>query len=100
MSSLATTPATPAPVAPVSPSTTQTQPATFWSVLTIILGSFGGVFAFLLHAAAAKLSYDKYQSVGWAILDFIFGSVYVPYYAFFLNTPSSQPAMGGRGRRR
>jgi hypothetical protein len=26
--------------------------------------------------------------------------VYVPYYAFFLNTPSSQPAMGGRGRRR
>jgi hypothetical protein len=100
MSSLATTPATPAPVAPVSPSTTQTQPATFWSVLTIILGSFGGVFAFLLHAAAAKLSYDKYQSVGWAILDFIFGSVYIPYYAFFLNTPSSQPAMGGRGRRR
>lgn len=100
MSSLATTPATSAPVAPVSPSTTQTQPATFWSVLTIILGSFGGVFAFLLHAAAAKLSYDKYQSVGWAILDFIFGSVYIPYYAFFLNTPSSQPAMGGRGRRR
>jgi hypothetical protein len=95
MSSLATTPAT-----TPAPSTTQTQPATFWSVLTIILGSFGGVFAFLLHAAAAKLSYDKYQSIGWAILDFIFGSVYIPYYAFFLNTPSSQPAMGGRGRRR
>jgi hypothetical protein len=38
--------------------------------------------------------------VGWAILDFIFGSVYIPYYAFFLNTPSSQPSMGGRARRR
>ena len=93
--------------APTNPALTQpaatpaaTQPASFWSVVTIILGSFGGVFAFLLHAAAAKLSYDKYQSVGWAILDFIFGSVYIPYYAFFLNTPSSQPAMGGRGRRR
>jgi len=96
MSSAPTNPALTQPTA--TPSTT--QPASFWSVVTIVLGSFGGVFAFLLHAAAAKLSYDKYQSVGWAILDFIFGSVYIPYYAFFLNTPSSQPSMGGRARRR
>ena len=53
----------------------------------------------LLHAAAAKLSYDKYQSPFWAVIDFFFGSIYIPYYAFFLNTPSQQPLMGGRRRR-
>ena len=81
-------------------SKTTTQPASFWSVITLILGSFGGVFAFLLHAAAAKLSYDKYQSPFWAVIDFIFGTIYIPYYAFFLNTPSTPaPMMGGRKRR-
>jgi hypothetical protein len=94
MSSPPTNPAVNPPSTP-----TKTEPATFWSVLTLILGSFGGVFAFLLHAAAAKLSYDKYQSVGWAILDFIFGSVYIPYYAFFLNTPTQQSTFGARRRR-
>ena len=94
MSSPPTNPAVNPPATPA-----KTEPASFWSVVTIILGSFGGVFAFLLHAAAAKLSYDKYQSVGWAILDFIFGSVYIPYYAFFLNTPTQQSTFGGRRRR-
>ena len=82
-----------------TPSPAAQQPASFWSVVTIILGSFGGVFAFLLHAAAARLSYDKYQSPFWAVIDFFFGSIYIPYYAFFLNTPSQQPLMGGRRRR-
>lgn len=82
-----------------SKTSTPAQPASFWSVVTIILGSFGGFFAFLLHVAAAKLSYDKYQSPFWAVIDFIFGTVYIPYYAFFLNTPSQQPVMGGRRRR-
>jgi len=94
MSSPPTNPAVNPPATPA-----KSEPATFWSVVTLILGSFGGVFAFLLHAAAAKLSYDKYQSVGWAILDFIFGSVYIPYYAFFLNTPTPQSTFGGRRRR-
>jgi hypothetical protein len=99
---MSSTPTTAAPATPATATTATTaaQPATFWSVVTLILGSFGGVFAFLLHAAAAKLSYDKYQSVGWAILDFMFGSIYIPYYAFFLNTPSTTPSMGGRARRR
>jgi len=94
MSSPPTNPAVNPPATPA-----KSEPATFWSVVTLILGSFGGVFAFLLHAAAAKLSYDKYQSVGWAILDFSFGSVYIPYYAFFLNTPTQQSTFGGRRRR-
>lgn len=64
---------------------------------------FGVLFFFFLllgpSLAAAKLSYDKYQSPLWAFLDFFFAVFYIPYYAFFLNSPSS-PAMGGRQRRR
>jgi uncharacterized protein (DUF486 family) len=90
---------------PTNPSLTQSQqttntvtPSLIGGIL-MIFASFGGFFAFLLHVAAAKLSYDKYQSVGWAILDFIFGSVYIPYYAFFLNTPTQQSTFGARRRR-
>jgi hypothetical protein len=79
--------------------TTTTATPTVWGGFLTIVAALGGVFGILLHAAAAKLSYDKYQSVGWAILDFIFGSIYIPYYAFFLNTPTSS-TFGGRGRRR
>lgn len=79
--------------------TTTTATPTVWGGFLTIVAALGGVFGILLHAAAAKLSYDKYQSVGWAILDFIFGSIYIPYYAFFLNSPTSQ-TFGGRGRRR
>ena len=92
---------------PTNPSLTQPQqttntvtPSLIGGIL-MIFASFGGFFAFLLHLAAANLSYDKYGSIGWAFLDFFFGVFYIPYYAFFLNTPSySQPAMGGRPRRR
>lgn len=80
--------------------TTMTATPTLWGGLMTIIASFGGLFTLLLHAAAAKLSYDKYQSPFWAVIDFIFGTIYIPYYAFFLNTPSQQPMMGGRGRRR
>jgi hypothetical protein len=80
--------------------TTTTATPSMWGALMAILAGFGGLFGLLIHAAAAKLSYDKYGSIGWAMLDFIFGSFYIPYYAFFLNSPSQQPLMGGRGRRR
>lgn len=92
MSSASTNPALTQP-------TTTTPTPSIWGGLMMIIASFGGVFAILLHAAAAKLSYDKYQSPFWAVIDFIFGSIYIPYYAFFLNT-SSAPATGGRPRRR
>lgn len=80
--------------------TTPTAQMSFFGGLLFILGLFGGLLGFLLHLAAAKLSYDKYGSIGWAILDFFFGTIYIPYYAFFLNTPSQQPMFGGRPRRR
>ena len=96
MSSAPTNPALSPPTTP----TDKAPPPTIWGGLMMIFASFGGFFAFLLHAAAAKLSYDKYQSIWWAILDFIFGTIYIPYYAFFLNTPSvQQPTLGGRRRR-
>jgi len=58
---------------------------------------FGIIFTLLWHAGAASLSYAKYGSIGWAILDFFFATLYYPYYALFLNTPG--PMMGGRRRR-
>ena len=82
------------------PTTTTTATPSIWAGLATFLAAFGGLLGFLLHVAAAKLSYDKYGSIGWAILDFIFGSIYIPYYAFFLNSSSAQPTMGGRPRRR
>jgi hypothetical protein len=91
-------PTNPALTEPTMTTTTTATP-TVWGGFLTIVAALGGVFGILLHAAAAKLSYDKYQSVGWAILDFIFGSIYIPYYAFFLNTPTSS-TFGGRGRRR
>jgi thiamine transporter ThiT len=62
----------------------------------------GGLVAFLWHFGAASLSYAKYGSIGWAILDFFFASLYYPFYALVLNTPTSTmgaPMMGGRSMR-
>ena len=101
MSAAPTTPATVQPPA----ATATTTPA---SAGSSILAGFEGLlilmfflfFAFGPSLSAAKLSYDKYQSVPWAVLDFFFAVFYIPYYAFFLNTPTSSSTFGGRGRRR
>lgn len=62
------------------------------------------LFTIIFHLGAAFLSYKKYGSIGWAILNFFFAVFYYPYYAFALNdgvTESSQPSLlGGRRRRR
>ena len=71
------------------------------------------VFLIVFHSGAAYLSYQKYQSGLWALLDFIFAYFYYPYYAFFLSSapgPAVAPSpinavMGGLrkmmgGRRR
>ena len=59
----------------------QTESGVTVSMMTVysVLGVIAGI---IFHAGAAKLSYDKYGSIGWAILAFIFGSIYYPYYAF------------------
>ena len=61
---------------------------------------FGIIFAFVWHLGAASLSYAKYGSIGWAILDFFFATFYYPFYAFFLNTPATPPTAMFGGRRR
>jgi hypothetical protein len=64
--------------------------------LGIVSMIFTIIFLFVWHLGAASLSYAKYGSIGWAILDFFFATFYYPFYAFFLNTPAVQPMMGGR----
>jgi len=70
---------------------------TGWGIASMV---FGILFAFVWHLGAASLSYTKYGSIGWAILDFFFATFYYPFYAFFLNTPApSMGMMGGRRRK-
>ena len=60
------------------------------------------LFAIVFHSGAAYLSYQKYQSGLWALIDFFFAFFYYPYYSFFLArapAPSQGIIMGGRRRR-
>jgi hypothetical protein len=72
----------------------------FWAIL-------GGVailpllFLIFFHSGAAYLSYQKYGSMLWAILDFFFAYFYYPYYAFFLaKDVPPQTLFGGRRLKR
>lgn len=67
-------------------------------IISIVLVS---LMTLLWHVGAARLSYLKYGSIGWAILDFFFATLYYPFYALFLAESSgggmgmAQPMMGG-----
>ena len=67
-----------------------------WAIASLVIGI---LFTLMWHAGAASLSYSKYGSVGWAILDFFFATLYYPYYALVLNTPAPTMMMGGRRRK-
>lgn len=59
-----------------------------------------GIFGLIFHIGAGYLSYQKYGSILWAILDTIFAFVYYPYYAFFLaKEPVPTPGVFTGGRR-
>jgi hypothetical protein len=92
-------PAAPPAAPPSQPQTTSDQAA---GGIALAFASLTGIASFLFYFAfsygAAKLSYDKYQSVGWAIVNFIFAAFYYPYYAIFLSGPSGS-TFGGRRRR-
>lgn len=47
------------------------------------------------YIGAAKLSYDKYGSIGWAFLAFIFAPIYYPVYAYFVSSRSTVGMLGG-----
>jgi hypothetical protein len=77
------------------PESDNTDTAKAAGVLSIVAGVFGFLFMVIWHYGAASLSYAKYGSIGWAILDFFFATFYYPYYALVLNTPTPT-MMGGR----
>lgn len=64
-------------------------------IIWIILGI---IQAILFYSGAAKLSYDRFGSIGWAILAFLFAPLYYVYYAFFVSTAAS-PVMIAAARR-
>jgi ABC-type multidrug transport system permease subunit len=66
--------------------------------MTTVYTTLGVILGILYHAGAAKLSYDKYGSIGWAILAFIFGAFYYPYYAFF-ESGKTTSMLGGALRK-
>ena len=49
------------------------------------------IFALIFHAGAAYMSYQRNQSIGWAILHFFLAVFYYPYAAFTSGS-SSTPA--------
>jgi len=64
---------------------------------------FSVLFAVFFSLGAAFLSYRKFQSLGWAFLDFWFPYFYYPYYAFFLNeapAPTGILGMTGGGMKK
>jgi hypothetical protein len=109
----------PPPVTPpvTAPATAPGTPTTLTNEQTSGVMAVFGVLAFIplllllfFHLGAGYLSYQKYGSMLWAVVNFIFAYFYYPYYAFFLaRDPSPQP-MGmlggmaklfkGAGRRR
>lgn len=100
-------PAAPPAAPPSQPQTMSMTPeqqgqATAAGGIALAFASLTGIASFLFYIAfsygAAKLSYDKFQSIGWAIVNFIFAAFYYPYYAIFLSGPSGS-SFGGRRRR-
>ncbi len=87
-------------------STTTTDAATAKSAAGIFglfagVGLFSLVFFLLFHIGAGYLSYQKYGSMLWAVLDFLFPYFYYPYYAFFLaKDMPPQTMFGGRRLKR
>lgn len=83
--------AAPPPSKDQVPEATLSVPATGFGAILGGLAILPIVFLIVFHAGAGYLSYQKFGSWGWAILDFLFAYFYYPYYAFFLTGPSVQP---------
>lgn len=63
--------------------------------------SVGLILTIIFSYGAAKLSYDTFHSVGWAVLAFFFSGIYYPYYALFVHKampPAVPPMLGARRR--
>jgi hypothetical protein len=95
------------PVNPVLTDDTTTTTSTEvpdWVKGLGVVGALFGILATLyliaFHLGAAVLSYNKFGSILWAVVDFFFPYFYYPYYAFAHSSPSapveSAPMAGGR----
>lgn len=62
-----------------------------WYIFNTAWGAIPIVFAILFSGGAAYLSYQRNQSMGWAIVAFFFATIYYPYYAFTSGSSSSTP---------
>ena len=97
-----TLPGVTTPTTPILTGTT--TPSTGVGALFGLFALIPILFLIAFHVGAGYLSYQKYGSIGWAILDFLFAYFYYPYYAFFLATPPAptgfigglKKLMGGR----
>ena len=92
--------------APKSSTSTATTPT---ATATVSASGFGAIYSLLLilpvlflvafHAGAGYLSYQKYGSTLWAVVDFMFAYFYYPYYAFFLSAPAPSTGVLYGGKR-
>ncbi len=81
---------------PTTPVKEETPAKTAWTPVTIAITVFSVLITFLSYYGAAKLSYDKFGSIGWAILAFIFAPFYYLYYAYFVSSRSVMMTAGRR----
>lgn len=70
----------------------------------MVLGVLVFLYFLAFHLGAAVLSYQKFGSFLWAILDFFFPYFYYPYYAFVAGkqevaAPVESAGMVGGARR-
>lgn len=71
----------------------------------MVLGVLVFLYFLAFHLGAAVLSYQKFGSFLWAILDFFFPYFYYPYYAFVAGkqevaAPTEAAPMAGGAIRR
>ena len=85
------------------PETTETETPTWMKgagIGAMIVAVLGFLYLIAFHVGAAVLSYQKFGSILWAILDFFFPYFYYPYYAFALSNQPAAPAVVMGGARR
>ena len=75
----------------------KTTPGGWVSTSITTIAIIPAIFALVFHAGAAYMSYQRNQSMGWAILHFFLAVFYYPYYAFTqagkpVEPPAAAPA--------
>lgn len=81
---------------PTTPVKEEAPAKTGWTPMAIVITFFSVLMWFISYYGAAKLSYDKFGSIGWAILAFIFAPFYYIYYAYFVSSRSVIMTAGRR----